>query len=164
MVAIVESISLLISIIATAMIAFTSFYGYLKVESKTLLREGIAFLIIMLGLLSDFITPYLGFYFEAVGFLLIGLEHIKELNENLTPLVIIPYIAGGTIAIFFSLYAGIETLIYYQKTRRLTNLLVGTGLILVSFSIFMQIITYFTTLGYIFQALGYLIMLSSLVR
>ncbi len=164
MVTTVEQISLLISIIATAIITFTSFYGYLKVESKTLLREGIAFLIIMLGLLSDFITPYLGFYFEAVGFLLIGLEHIKELNENLAPLIIIPYVAGGTIAIFFSLYAGIETLLYYQKTKRLTNLLVGTGLILVSFSIFMQIINYFTTLGYIVQALGYLIMLSSLVR
>jgi len=160
----IELISLIISIIATAIISSMSFYGYLKVESNTLLKEGVAFLLITLGLLSDFLISYAGFYFEAVGFLIIGLEHIKELKEDLAPLIIIPYVAGGTVAIFFSLYAGIETLIYYQKTKRVINLLVGAGLILVSLSIFIQIVDYYSPIGYIIQAIGYLIMLSSLVR
>ncbi|MFP3133487.1 MAG: hypothetical protein RXO34_02800 [Nitrososphaeria archaeon] len=160
----IELISLIISIIATTIISSISFYGYIKVESKTLLKEGVAFLLITLGLLSNFLMPYAGFYFEAVGFLVIGLEHIKELKEDIAPLIIIPYVAGGTVAMFFSLYAGIETLIYYQKTRRIINLLVGAGLILVSLSIFVQIIYYYLAIGYIIQAIGYVIMLSALVH
>jgi len=60
----IELISLIISIIATAIISSMSFYGYLKVESNTLLKEGVAFLLITLGLLSDFLISYAGFYLK----------------------------------------------------------------------------------------------------
>ncbi|MGC8568777.1 MAG: hypothetical protein ACP5LW_02075 [Nitrososphaeria archaeon] len=157
-------ISNAISIVSVAIISATSLYGYFKIESRTLLFQGIAFILVTIGLVSSFFTPYTGFYFEGIGFLIFGLEHIKTVKEEIAPLIIIPYVAGGTIAIFFALYAGIETLLYYQRTKRGVNLIVGTGLILVAISILLQMTSQFSSAGYVIQALGYLVMLSSLVR
>ena len=159
-----QAASLIISSASTLIISLVSLYGYVKVKSEVLLYQGLAFMLIFLGLLSEFFIRYLGFYFEAVGFLIIGLEHIVEEKEILPALVFIPYVAGATIAIFFSLYAGVETLIFYQKSRRITNIIVGAGLIMVSISIFFQMLGSLLTISFIVQTVGYLIMLSSLAR
>ncbi len=161
-----EIISYTASITVTLIISVYFIFGYSKLRSTTLLTGFAAFLLISLGLiLNIYNISFLGYLFEAAGFLLSSLIHARTVRKYLV-IGIVPLAVGETLAFFFSLYAGVETVLFYSKSGKKINLITGVAFMLISASIFMQLIQYVVPVNIqlITQLVGYIMLLSALVR
>ncbi|MEM3242371.1 MAG: hypothetical protein QXK57_05140 [Conexivisphaerales archaeon] len=159
-------ISYLVSISVSLIIAIYFIIGYSKLKNTTFLTGFIAFLLVAIGLfLNLYNMNFLGYFFEAAGFLASSLIHVRTVRHYLA-IGIIPVAVGETLAFFFSLYAGVETLLFYSKSGKKINLITGLGFVLISISIFMQLTSYIVpaNLQLIVQLVGYSMLISSLVR
>ncbi|MGC8661348.1 MAG: hypothetical protein ACP5TZ_02445 [Nitrososphaeria archaeon] len=159
-------ISYLVSIAVSLIISIYFILGYSKLRSTTFLTGFVAFLLIATGLILNLYNMiFVGYFFEAAGFLVSSLIHAKTVRRYLA-IGIIPVAVGETLAFFFSLYAGVETLLFYSKSGKKINLITGAGFMLISVSIFMQLIYAVVpaNLQLIVQLVGYSLLISALVR
>jgi hypothetical protein len=159
-------ISYSVSIAVSLIISFYFIFGYSKLKSTTFITGFAAFLLIALGLSLNFYNlSFIGYLFEAAGFFLSSLSHAKTVRRYLV-LGIVPDAIGQTLAFFFSLYAGLETVLFYSRSGKKINLITGLGFMLISVSIFLQLIIYLipNDVQLIVQLVGYSLLISALVR
>ncbi len=159
----IRAASYAISFAVSLLIFGYSFYGYAKIRDSLLAQEAVAFLLLALGAAFG-VFSFWGYYFDAVGFLIIGILHAKTAQKLPFALLIMPEIFGAGIAIIFSLYAGVETLLFYSKKKMRGTLFSGIAFLIIAASMFIGTIPAFpSSVAYIAQAVGYVLLLPAVV-
>jgi len=149
-------------------VAFVSYYGYKKLESPTMLRLTIAFLLLgggftlsgVIGLTNLDIQPPISLWvsavvigassLEAAGYFFLAFSYMMNARSvgktTLVPafalIAVVPVIALKAIAIYFLLYGVIETLISYLKVKKAETLTIAVGLILIVSAEFIRWISF----------------------
>jgi len=149
-------------------VALVSYYGYKKVESPTMLRLTIAFLLLgggfmlsgIIGLTNlDLQSPIplwvsavvigassleaAGYFFLAFSYMMNVRGFGKASTVPVFALVAaVPVVALKAIAIYFLLYGIIETLISYLKVKKIETLTIAFGLVLIASAEFIRWISF----------------------
>jgi len=149
-------------------VAFVSYHGYKKLESPTMLRLTIAFLLLgggftlsgVIGLTNLDIQPPISLWvsavvigassLEAAGYFFLAFSYMMNARSfgktTLVPafalIAVVPVIALKAIAIYFLLYGVIETLMSYLKVKKAETLTIAVGLILIVSAEFIRWISF----------------------
>lgn len=155
--------SYMIALAVSAAIGGYSLYGYTRVRDAMLAQEAAAFILIAAGAAVGAFS-FVGYYFDAVGFLIVGILHAKTAQRMPMALLLVPEVFGAGIAIVFSLYAGVETIIFYAKKRRVGALFSGLAFFIIAASMFAQTVPLVPLpAAYVAQAVGYMLLVPALV-
>ena len=149
-------------------VALVSYHGYKKLESPTMLRLTIAFLLLgggftlsgVIGLTNLDIQPHSSLWvsavvigassLEAAGYFFLAFSYMMNARSvgktTLVPafalIAVVPVIALKAIAIYFLLYGVIETLISYLKVKKVETLTIAVGLVLIVSAEFIRWISF----------------------
>ena len=164
----IEDILQLIGAFVVFSVAFVSYHGYKKLESPTMLRLTIAFLLLGVGFtLSGVIgltnleiqTPIALWVsvvvigassLEAAGYFFLAFSYMMNVRgfgkASTVPVfalvAAVPVVALKAIAIYFLLYGIIETLISYLKVKKIETLTIAFGLVLIASAEFIRWISF----------------------
>jgi len=164
----IEDLLQLIGAFVVFSVAFVSYHGYKKLESPTMLRLTIAFLLLgggftlsgIIGLTNLNMQPPIALWvsaviigassLEAAGYFFLAFSYMMNVRgfgkTSTVPVFVlaaaVPVVALKAIAIYFLLYGIIETLISYLKMKKIETLTIVCGLILIASAEFIRWISF----------------------
>ena len=164
----IEDLLQLLGAFVVFSVALVSYYGYKKVDSPTMLRLTMAFLLLgggfmlsgIIGLTNLDLQPNAALWvsavvigassLEAAGYFFLAFSYMMNVRgfgkTSAVPVfalaAAVPVVALKAIAIYFLLYGIIETLISYIKMKKIETLTIACGLVLIASAEFIRWISF----------------------
>ena len=164
----IEDLLQLLGAFVVFSVALVSYYGYKKVDSPTMLRLTMAFLLLgggfmlsgIIGLTNLDLQPNTALWvsavvigassLEAAGYFFLAFSYMMSVRgfgkTSAVPVfalaAAVPVVALKSIAIYFLLYGIIETLISYIKVKKVETLTIACGLVLIASAEFIRWISF----------------------